>query len=110
MRRNTAQEPDGIPAGEPVEGARRRAGMVRMPGLRPQRVLRCWTIAELSRRSGVKWPTANTADAGDEVSVETARKIMRALEACPPSAIASRLFQVGARTVPEDGEVADGRR
>ena len=80
-----------------------------MPGLRRQRELRCWTVAELSRRSGVKWPTAATADAGKEVSVETAGKILRALEACPPSAIASRLFEVGAGTVPDVREVGDGR-
>jgi hypothetical protein len=73
-----------------------------MPGLRQQLVLRCWTVAELARRSGVKWPTAAAADAGEEVSAETAQKILRALAACPPSEIAVRLFSDGKSPVAEE--------
>src|SRR5262245_13840348 len=92
MRRNMAKEPYGQPKATPREAERRRSGLMRMPGLRQQRELRCWSVAELARRSGVKWPTAAMADAGEEVSPDTARKILLALEACPPSEIALRLF------------------
>ena len=77
-----------------------------MPGLRQQRELRCWTVAELGRRSGVKWPTAAAADAGEEVSAETARKILLALEACPPSEIAVRLFSEGITPDAVDSEIS----
>ncbi len=80
-----------------------------MPGLRQQRELRCWTVAELGRRSGVKWPTAAAADAGEEVSPDTARKILLALEACPPSEIAVRLFSEGITPDAADSETS-GRR
>jgi hypothetical protein len=95
MRSNAAEKLEGSSSKDREAVARRRRGLMKMPGLREQRELRCWTVAELARRAGVKWPTAATADAGEEVSVETARKILLALEACPPSEIASRLFRVG---------------
>lgn len=76
-----------------------------MPGLRQQRELRCWTVAELARRAGVTWPTAAVADDGEGVSHETAQKILSALEECPPSEIAASLFRDG--RLPQPG-AADG--
>jgi hypothetical protein len=95
MRSNRAQKPDREVGGERLESERRRRGLMRMPGLRQQRELRCWTVAELARRAGVKWPTAAAADDGVEVSAETARKILLALKASPPSEIAVLLFAGG---------------
>lgn len=88
---------------------RRRSGLMRMPGLRQQRELRCWTVAELARRAGVKWPTAAMADSGEEVSPVTARKILLALEASPPSEIALRLFGAGALAASHPGVAGDPR-
>jgi hypothetical protein len=65
---------------------------VKLPGLRSQRELRCWAVSDLARAAGLTWPTAAVADAGGEISATTARKILRALEASPPSEIAVRLF------------------
>ncbi len=49
------------------------------------RELRDWTVADLARAAAVTWPTAALADRGGEVSLATARKILAALEANPPS-------------------------
>jgi hypothetical protein len=70
---------------------RPRAGM-RLKGLRQQRELRCWSLADLARATGLTWPTVAQADAGAEVSAATARKIRDALEANPPSATALHMF------------------
>lgn len=66
---------------------------MRLPGLRHQRELRCWSVADLARAAGLTWPTAAQADAGEDVSAATARKIHDALEASPPSDTAKRLLE-----------------
>lgn len=65
---------------------------MRLPGLRSQRELRCWSVADLARAAGCTWPTAAQADDGGDVSPGTARKILLALEASPPSPTAMALL------------------
>jgi hypothetical protein len=77
----------------------RSAETTRLPGLRRQRELRYWSIADVARASGLSWPTAAQADAGEEVSLATARKILAALEASPPSETALRLMGMANGTV-----------
>jgi hypothetical protein len=54
--------------------------------------MRCWTVADLARAAELTWPTAALADRGGEVSPTTIRKILAALEASPPSEMATRLL------------------
>jgi hypothetical protein len=65
---------------------------VKLPGLRQQRELRCWAVVDLARAAGVTWATAALADDGSEVSPGTARKLLAALEANPPSPTAVHLL------------------
>ena len=67
---------------------------VRLPGLRQQRELRCWSITDLARYAGLTRPTAAQADAGEEVSPGTARKILQALEANPLTETAIKLHHL----------------
>jgi transcriptional regulator with XRE-family HTH domain len=67
---------------------------MRLPGLKRQRELRCWSISDLARYAGVTRPTAAQADAGQEVSSGTARKVLRALEANPLSETARELHRL----------------
>lgn len=73
---------------------------MKLPGLRSQRELRCWSVADLARAAGCTWPTAAQADMGGEVSPGTARKILLALEASPPSPTAMALLS-GEEGAPE---------
>lgn len=66
--------------------------MVKLPGLRHQRELRCWTVADLARAAGVTWATAELADDRGDVSPRTAHKLLEALEANPPSPVAFQLL------------------
>jgi hypothetical protein len=64
---------------------------MKVPGLKRQRELRCWAIADVARAAGITWATAAVADGGHAISPATARKILAALEANPPSATAFHL-------------------
>lgn len=63
-----------------------------LPGLRRQCELRCWTVADLSRATGIAWSTAAHAHSGGDVSPMTAKKILAALEANAPSETALELL------------------
>jgi hypothetical protein len=65
---------------------------MKLPGLKRERELRCWAVVDLARAAGVTWATAALADDGSEVSPGTARKLLAALEASPPSATAIHLL------------------
>ncbi len=69
---------------------------MKLLGLRHQRELRCWAVVDLARAAGVTWATAALADDGSEVSPGTARKLLAALEASPPSETAIHLVNGGA--------------
>lgn len=73
---------------------------MKLPGLRRQRELRCWSVADLARFAGLTWPTAAQADAGREVSSATARKILGALEANPLSETAVHLHRPASEARP----------
>lgn len=79
---------------------------MKLLGLRSQRELRCWSVADLARVAGCTWPTAAHADGGGEVSAATARKMLLALEASPPSRTAMALMgeQVGVGASEERGD------
>ncbi len=66
---------------------------MRLPGLKRQRELRFWSVSDLALYSGLTRQTAAQADAGDEVSPRTARKILNALEANPVSEAAMELHR-----------------
>ncbi len=68
---------------------------MKLLGLRHQRELRCWAVVDLARAAGVTWATAALADDGSEVSPGTARKLLAALEANPPSETAIHLVRGG---------------
>lgn len=65
---------------------------MRLPGCRPQRQLRGWTIGELARRAGLDYKSAMRADRGDSVAERTARKLARALADNPPPAVMAELL------------------
>lgn len=72
------------------KGRQRRPAVMTLPGLKQERELRCWSITDLALVSGLTRQTVALADAGHAVLVGTARKILLALEASPPSDTARR--------------------
>lgn len=89
MTRIRADRSEAMPAAQAAGGRR-----LRLPGLRAERELRCWSVVDLCKATGLTWPTVAHADAGGEVSAATARTILGALEAHPVSETARRLLGV----------------
>lgn len=58
--------------------------MVKLPGLRRQRVLAALTQEELARKAGVQRPTVTRLECGSNATIGTIKKLCAAL-ACTPA-------------------------
>lgn len=67
----------------------------RLPGFRRERQLRFWSVSDVCQRTGLSWATVQNADDGGEINFGTARKLVAALEASPPTETMRSLAEAG---------------
>ena len=57
-----------------------------LPWVRPERLLRSWSLVDLTARSGLSYPTCWRADRGEPVTAATSAALQAAFDAAPVSA------------------------